>query len=33
MAPSGFDAGDPAKVETKLQLCEAALAKLGARPQ
>jgi tetratricopeptide (TPR) repeat protein len=33
MAPSGFDAGDPAKVETKLQLCEAALAKLGAPPQ
>jgi len=33
MAPSGFDAGDPAKVEAKLQLCEAALAKLGARPQ
>jgi serine/threonine protein kinase len=33
VAPSGFDAGDPAKVETKLQLCEAALAKLGARPQ
>jgi len=33
VAPSGFDAGDPAKVETKLQLCEAALAKLEARPQ
>jgi eukaryotic-like serine/threonine-protein kinase len=33
MAPSGFDAGDPAKVEAKLQLCEAALAKLGAPPQ
>lgn len=33
VAPSGFDAGDPAKVETKLQLYEAALAKLGAPPQ
>jgi hypothetical protein len=33
VAPSGFDAGDPAKVEAKLQLCEAALAKLGAPPQ
>ncbi len=33
VAPSGFGAGDPAKVETKLQLCEAALAKFGARPQ
>ncbi len=33
VVPSGFDAGDPAKVETKLQLCEAALAKLGASPQ
>jgi eukaryotic-like serine/threonine-protein kinase len=33
VAPSGFDAGDPAKVETKLQLCEAALAKFGAPPQ
>jgi len=32
VAPSGFDAGDPAKVETKLQLCEATLAKLDARP-
>ena len=33
VAPSGFDAGDPAKVEAKLQLCEAALTKLGAQPQ
>jgi tetratricopeptide (TPR) repeat protein len=33
VAPSGFDAGDPAKVVTKLQLCEAALAKLGAPPR
>ena len=33
VAPSGFDAGDAAKVETKLQLCEAALAKLGAPSQ
>jgi len=32
VAPSGFDVGDPAKVETKLQLCEAALAKLDAPP-
>jgi len=31
--PNGFDAGDPARVETKLQLCEAALAKFGAPPQ
>ena len=27
MAPSGFDAGDPAEVAKKLQLCEAALGK------
>ena len=27
MAPSGFDAGDPAKVAKKLQLCEDALAR------
>ena len=33
VAPSGFDAGDPAKVEAKFQLCEAALAKFGAPPQ
>ena len=32
-AMNGFDVGDPANVETKLQLCEAALAKLGAPPQ
>jgi eukaryotic-like serine/threonine-protein kinase len=29
VAPSGFDAGDPAKVAKKLQLCEAALARSG----
>jgi eukaryotic-like serine/threonine-protein kinase len=33
VAPNGFDAGDPQKVETKLQWCEAALAKSGAPPQ
>jgi len=33
VAPSGFDVGDPAKVETKLQLCEAVLAKFGAPPE
>jgi serine/threonine protein kinase len=31
--PSGFDAGDPAKVVKNLQLCDAALAKFGAPPQ
>lgn len=30
VAPSDFDAGDPAKVAKNLQLCEAALARLGA---
>ncbi len=33
VAPSGFDVGDPAKVDTKLQFCEAALTKFGAPPQ
>jgi non-specific serine/threonine protein kinase/serine/threonine-protein kinase len=33
VAPSGFDAGDPAKVVKNLQLCDAALAKFGAPPQ
>jgi tetratricopeptide (TPR) repeat protein len=33
VAPSGFDAGDPAKVQTKLRLCDAALARLGAPPR
>ena len=33
MAPSGFEAGDPDRVAKNLQLCEAALAKLGAPPR
>ena len=33
MAPSGFDVGNPSKVKRNLELCEASLARFGARPQ